>query len=275
MQHIGVLYNPLSDRSRRLAQEISQWLDNQGIQVWHGTSEEGREQPAVFSTLDLLITLGGDGTVLRGAHLAIPYRIPLLTVALGRLNFMAELSPNELPGAIHTLLQGSGWFEQRTLIDASLHRSGRQIGSYTALNEIVLSRGDIGRVLTVEVEIDDIPLTTYHADGVLVATATGSTAYALSAGGPIVDPRSHSLVLVPIAAHLTAIPAMVLHEDTTVRLYNSQSYHAALSVDGRENIPMEEYDMIQVVRSKQVCIFARVQPPRELYGSFVQRLRRQ
>ncbi len=275
MRRIGVFYNPLSERSVRLSVEVTAWLNNQDIQTWRGTSEECREHPDVLDDVDLLVALGGDGTVLRAARVAIPRNIPLLTVALGRVNFMAELTPNEIPTGLRTLIDGEGWYEQRALLEATLHRDGEQVGSYIALNEVVLSRGDIGRTLTVDVKVDDIPLTTYRADGVLVSTATGSTAYALSAGGPIVDPRSRSLLLVPVAAHLTAVPAMVLHEDSTVSLHNTHSYHAMLSVDGRENVEVLENDDIFVRRSNQVCIFARVHPAQEHYASFVRRLRRE
>jgi NAD+ kinase len=275
MQRIGILYNPLSDRSVRMSGEIASWLLKLGLSIWRGTSEEGREDPGVVEDMELMLALGGDGTVLRAARLAIPFNIPILTVAMGRLNFMAELSPNELPDAIKTLQSGGGWYEQRSLLDISLLHAGQQRAKLTALNEVVLSRGDIGRTLNVDVLIDDIPLTTYRADGVLVATATGSTAYALSAGGPIVDPRSRSLVLVPVAAHLTAVPAMVLHEDTIVTLIAHCYDHATLSVDGHEDMAVHEGDLVHVCRSSKVCTFARVQPPTQLYASFVKRLRRE
>lgn len=278
MQHIGILYNPLSERSKRLSGEVSLWLQKLNLQVWRGTSEECRMCPELLDNIELLIALGGDGTVLRTARLAIPRRIPVLTVGLGRLNFMSELSPNELPTAIQKLIEGGGWFEERTLLDVTLHRNGVQLSTYTALNEAVMSRGDVGHTLNVDVWIDDIPLTTYRADGVLVATATGSTAYALSAGGPIMDPRSNSLVLVPVAAHLTAVPCMVLHEDTVVlmktRRYHTQ-HHVVLAIDGAENVQLQEEDELRVCRSEQVCIFARVRPPKEIYAEFVRRLRRE
>jgi NAD+ kinase len=245
------------------------------LHIWCGTSEEARDHPAILKKMELLIALGGDGTVLRAARLAVPLSIPILTVAVGSLNFMAELGPNELSNGVDTLLRGEGWFERRALLEASLHRQGKRVGTYTALNEAVVSRGDVSRTLTVDVQIDDIPLTTYRADGVIVATATGSTAYALSAGGPIMDPRSHSMVLVPVAAHLTAVPSMVLHEDTVVCLEVDCYHHAQLSVDGHENVPVEPGDMVLVRRCSQVCIFARVQSPRDLYASFVRRLRRE
>jgi NAD+ kinase len=176
---------------------------------------------------------------------------------------------------ITKLLRGEGWYEQRTLIHAAVQRQGRTLEEFTALNEVVLSRGDISRTLTVEVFVDDIPLTTYRADGVIVATATGSTAYALSAGGPIMDPRVQALTLVPVAAHLTAVPAMVLHENSMVRFLAHPHYHAAFSVDGRDDGLINEGDEIRITRSQQVCTFARVRPPAQLYASFVQRLRRE
>jgi NAD+ kinase len=275
MQRIGVLFNPLSERSRRLSNEVVSWLQGQGLYVWHGTSEEGRDQQEALQHMDLLVALGGDGTVLRAARLAIPLQIPILTVALGRLNFMAELGPNELPVGITKLLRGEGWYEQRTLIHAAVQHQGRPVEEFLALNEVVLSRGNVGRTLTVDVHVDDIPLTTYRADGVIVATATGSTAYALSAGGPIMDPRVQALVLVPVAAHLTAVPAMVLHEDSVVRFQAHPHDHATFSVDGREDGLITEGNEIVITRSQQVCTFARVQPSAQIYASFVQRLRRE
>jgi NAD+ kinase len=278
MRRIGVLYNPLSERSMRLSGELTSWMQDQGLDVWRGTSEGCREHPELLDEIGLLIALGGDGTVLRAARIAIPRQIPLLTVALGRLNFMSELGPKELPDALNTLLAGGGWYEERTLIDTTLYRRGEQRAEFTALNEVVLSRGDISRTLTVDVTIDDEPLTTYRADGVLLATATGSTAYALSAGGPIIDPRSRSLVLVPIAAHLTAVPSMVLHEDSVVKLTTRRQHtyhHVMLSADGHDNVLVQEDDEVYLRRSQNVCIFARVRPPAELYASFVQRLRRE
>lgn len=275
MQHIGLLYNPLSDISVRLSDELVEWLRLHGRSAWRGTSEDGRENPAAIQALDLLVALGGDGTALRAARLAIPFRVPVLTVALGRLNFMAELTADNLKDGLTTLLAGDGWYDERALIEVRLLRQHTAINMGLALNEVVISRGDINRVLTLDIEIDDIPLTTYRADGVLVSTATGSTAYALSAGGPIVDPRSKSLVLVPVAAHLTAVPSMVLHEDTVITITKRSPHRAAMSVDGGESSSIQQHDRVQIQRCSQVCILARVRPAKQLYVSFVQRLRRE
>lgn len=274
MHRIGILYNPLSKEAKQFALDMQAQLQQRGMEVWCGFSEEGQQQPDILASLDLMITLGGDGTALRGAWLAFPRNIPLLAVAMGRLNFLTELGPSDVYNGLDTLIRGDGWYDMRALVLVELYRQERVVARFTGLNEMVISRGDISRILTVDVRIDDTPLTTYRADGVVLATATGSTAYALSAGGPIVDPRSRALVLVPVAAHLTAVHSMVLHEDTVVDFVMCTCYHATLSVDGRENLLLYEGDRIRARRSEQVCQFARVKPFSQFYRRLVERLQR-
>lgn len=275
MQRIGVLYNPLSESSIQLSAEVASWLQSQGVEVWRGASQESRDDPAALANMELLVPLGGDGTVLRAARPAILHNIPILPVALGHLSFMAEIGPDELYSSLKILMEGGGWHDRRALIDVKLQRQGRMTAEYTVLNEVVVSRGDISRIVTVEVHIDGTLLTTYRADGVLVSTASGSTAYALSAGGPIVDPRSQALILVPVAAHLTAVPSMVLHKDSTVTLRLRSRHHASMAVDGHDNMVLEEGDEVHVCRSEQVCTFARLQPSSQFYAGLVRRLRRE
>jgi NAD+ kinase len=276
MQRIGVLYNPHSEISVQTSVEVAEWIQRRGLGVWRGVSHEGRTEPGM-EQLDLLVALGGDGTVLRAARLAIICDIPVLPVALGRLNFMAELQPENMYAGLDTLLRGGGWYDERTLALATIephHADAEPIAPILALNEILLARGDINRIVTTDVYIDDTYLTTYHADGVLVATATGSTAYALSAGGPIIDPRSRALVMVPVAAHLTDIHSLVLHEDTEVRIVVRSRHAAAFSVDGRDHLPIGEGDNIRVRRAEQTCKFARVYPQKAFYTRMARRLRR-
>lgn len=275
MQRIGVIYNPLSEGSVRVSKELATWLQSRNLEVWRGVSAEGRADPAVMQNLDLLVALGGDGTVLRAARLAIPYNIPVLAVALGHLNFMAELSPAEMMSGIQTLLDGGGWRDERALIEASLERDGKRLHTFTAVNEVLVASGPMNRVVVADVLINGALLTTYHADGVMVATATGSTAYALAAGGPIVDPRSQALILVSVAAHLTNVPSMVLHENSEISIVLQGRYNAELVVDGRDNITLQEHDIVRVRRSERVCIFARVHSPNHFYAGLSRRLRRE
>ena len=275
MQRIGVLYNPLSESSVRVSSELAAWLGREGREVWRGASHEGREAPELMGALDLLVALGGDGTVLRAAHLAFGSSTPILAVAMGHLSFMAELGTDELERGLRVLLDGGGWRDERALIEATLEREGSPHQKLLALNEVVITRGALPRVVIVDTLLDDALLATYHADGVLVSTATGSTAYALAAGGPIVDPRSNALVLVAVAAHLTNVPSMVLHEDAQLQLVLRSRHQALLAVDGRDTLPLQEGDVVRVRRSQLRCTFARVYPPGHFYASLSQRLRRE
>jgi len=275
MRRIGILYNPLSEASSQLSAALDDWLRARGIETWRGLSHEGREEPEVLEGSELLVALGGDGTVLRAARLAIARDIPVLPVAMGRLSFMAELQPDELYDGLELLLNGGGWYDARTLVAATIYSAGTAPNQIIALNEVLLARGDINRVVAIDIEIYEARLTTYHADGVIVATATGSTAYALASGGPIIDPRSRALALVPIAAHLTNLPSLVLHEDAVITLRLRSRHQAAFAADGRESIPLYEGDVVEVRRAEQTCIFARVHPPSTFYARLTQRLRRE
>jgi NAD+ kinase len=278
MHHIGVHYNPLSEASVQLSLEVTEWLRMRGCEVWRGISHGTRAEPPLPEKLDLIVALGGDGTVLRAARLAIEHgSIPVLPVALGRLNFMADIVPDQLYQGLEMLMDGAGWYDERALLDATIlhkHDDAPPTQHLIALNEILIARGEINRVLIADVEIYDSHITTYHADGILVATATGSTAYALAAGGPIIDPRSRALELVPVAPHLTTLPSLVLHEDAVVTLRVRSRHQAALSADGRVPLPLHEGDEVVVRRAKQICIFARVRPLHDFYSRMALRLRR-
>lgn len=274
LRRVAVLYNPFSEVSVVRSGEVASWLRSRGVMTWRGVSQEARDNPSALSDTDLMVAMGGDGTILRAARLCFPLDIPLLAVALGHLSFMAEVQPDEVFEGLERVMQGGGWHDERTLIRAHLYRAGQQIADFTALNEVVLSRSDVGRVVNVHVSVEGSSLTTYHADGVLVSTATGSTAYGLAAGGPIMDPRSRALLLVGIAPHLTVVPSMVLHEDAVITLQLRSRHHANLAVDGRENLPLHEGDEVVVRRSPKVCTFVRLRPSRLFYTQLVARLKR-
>ncbi len=276
MKRVAIFYNPYSPESMRLSSQLGDWLRAHYIEVWRGTTGEARGESESIDCSDLIIALGGDGTVLRAARLSINCGVPVLPVALGHLNFMAELMPEQLYDGLEKLLGGGGWYDERAMIAATIHRSDPRTPptDMLALNEVLVGHSDINRVVTVDVEIYDAHLTTYHADGVIVATATGSTAYALSAGGPIIDPRSKALALVPVAAHLTNIPSLVLDDDAEVTLTLRGRNPAAFTADGRDQIALSEGDRVEVRRAGQTCIFARVFPQSTFYARMTQRLRR-
>lgn len=273
MQRIGIFYNPQSTPTARIGQELDTWLKQRGIVTWCGVEPDAG--PSTLARYDLLVCLGGDGTVLRAAALAIPANVPMLPVALGHLSFMAEVTPDELYPSMERVLAGDCWYEERALAEACVSRAGHDRERFVALNEVLIGRGDIARVIAVAVQVDDIPMTTYHADGVLAATATGSTAYALAAGGPVLDPRSRALALVPVAAHLTNVPSLILHEEAHLDLEIVSKYPAALSIDGRIGVPLQAGDTIAIQRAGEVARFARVRPPSYFYQTLTRRLRRE
>lgn len=274
MQHIGLLYNPLSPETARAADEIAAWLGARGVTTWRGVSHDAREDPALIAGCELLVSLGGDGTILRAARLAIPNAIPLLPIALGHLSFMAEVEPTAALTALDHILRGDWWTEERALVEIELRRAGVVEGRWTALNELLLARAEMVRAVIVEVQIDGATLTTYHADGIIVATATGSTAYALAAGGPVLDPRSSALVLASVAPHLTIIPSLVVHETAVITLRLDSHYPALLSIDGQITVPLIQHDEVVARRATRTARFARVTDGATFYATLTRKLRR-
>ncbi len=274
MQRIGILHNPLSTETSALADQLTTWLADRGISTWSGVSHTAREDPAQLAGCDLLLSLGGDGTILRAARLAIPNRIPLLPVAMGHLSFMAEVEPEAVFDVLEQIIAGAFTIEERTLVEVELERGGATIGRWQVLNEVLITRAEMVRAVVIDVLVDGAALTTYHADGVIIATATGSTAYALAAGGPILDPRTRSFLLVPVAPHLTSIPALVVHEDAVITLRLRSYYPTAVAIDAQVTLPLEADDIVMARRAQATALFARVAGARSFYDNLTQRLRR-
>jgi NAD+ kinase len=271
---VGVFYNPFSDASVRFSEAATTWLRGRGVDAWRSASHEGRDVRSVEHA-DLFVAAGGDGTVLRAARVGMRMGVPVLPVALGHLNFMAELEPDTFYEGISTVLDGGGWIDERTMIEGVVtHVDGSPDLDLIAINEIIITRRDINRIISIDVRIYDTHLNTYHSDGLIISTATGSTAYALSAGGPIVDPRSTAMVMVPIAAHMTSIKSLVLHEDATLQLTLRGRHSAAVYADGNDHHPLQEGDTVTIRRSQRTCAFKRVYSSNTFYARLTQRLRR-
>jgi len=189
-------------------------------------------------------------------------------INLGRLGFMTELSIDEARDKLAALLAGEGWVDERAMLQAEL--AGKW--TYHALNDVVLGRGTVSRVIYVETTIDGTPLTTYKADGVIIATATGSTGYSLAAGGPILYPQSREILLNPISPHLTFANALVLPPAAIVELKLRTDHQAMLSIDGQINLALESGDTIRVSLSPHAARFLRAQPPAFFYSTLMERL---
>jgi NAD+ kinase len=205
---------------------------------------------------EVVCVFGGDGTMLRAARRIAPLGIPVLGVNLGRLGFLTGTSVEEFDGTIAEVLAGRYSSEDRTVVATSVTRAGRTVYEGRALNDVVVARGAQVRAIHVDVRIDSQPFTVYWADGIVVATATGSTAYAMSVGGPLMLPTAQDMVIVPIAPHLSFGNAVVLDPDQRVSL-DVLDEPARISVDGQEEQDLRSGDHVEVRRSDVVARFVR------------------
>ena len=276
MNKFGILGNPRYPETLKLAASIEDSLRHRGCQVVSSTAEEEERRATFPPDLDLLITLGGDGTMLRAAHLVAMDGTPILGIHMGRLGFLAEVRPGEWERSLDRILAGQYWLENRTRLVCGLHRDGA-VGescapSWEALNEVVVGRGEISHMVQLATYVDEGYLTTYLADGLIVATATGSTAYALSAGGPILPPELRNMVLVPICPHLSLERTIVLAEGATVTVCVEDAGDGVVVVDGVTEASLQAGDKIVLTNSPHVTRFVRLYDRRQVYETLMERL---
>jgi NAD+ kinase len=240
----------------------------------HPASPETRVNWRKEDHLDLIFTFGGDGTILRAARTAGPLGVPLVGINLGRVGFLTELNPWQVRERLPLFLAGTYWIEKRTMLRAELWRGGEQVDTFTALNDVVASRAALSRVVNCTLSVNEHKVTTYVADGVIVATPTGSTAYSMAAGGPILHPELKSIVVTPIAPYLTIVKSLVLPDDNKLDLHIDTDDEAFLTVDGQTHVPLRDGDTLRVTTSPFPCQFARVQDQAYFTATLVNRLRR-
>jgi len=255
VKKVGILYHPMIEAARVKAEELEGFLDSRGISVWLCSAWDGEKARAQLNDTDLVLTVGGDGTILRAAQVVVPGATPITGVNLGKLGFMTEVNADEALEKIPMLLDKEGWIDERAMLRAEIAAPGREPRTFHALNDVVVARGEFARVIRVEATVDGQPLTTYKADGVIVATATGSTSYALAAGGPVLYPQSVDFLLVPVAPHLSSSYAVVLPETAEVKLSIEAVHPATLSVNGHINLPLSSGDTITVKHSPNMARF--------------------
>jgi NAD+ kinase len=269
---IGLLYHPRLPESERLAAEMLEFLEGSGISAWARSAWDEAAVAERAPGLDLFIVLGGDGSILRAARMGSQHSVPILGVHLGRLGFLAEVKPAEWAERLRQMLAGDYWVEERMMLRAEAWQGAERLGEYEALNDVVISRGALARIVRLSTYIDGGYLTTYVADGLIVATATGSTAYALAAGGPIVPPELQNMLLVPLAPHLSLERAIVLSKGSQVRVKAYTDHTAILTVDGQSQVELADGDCVQVVASPRVARFIRLQDRAYFYRTLMRRL---
>ena len=266
LQHIAVAAHPRVTEALREADQITAFLKEQGYQAWQGMLYDedlpGRLENGEF---DLLIALGGDGTMLRAGHMCGPTQVPVLGINLGHFGFLMEIRQNQWREYLPRLIKGEYWLEKRMMLCAERWRGSESMGNWEVLNEVVIGRGQIVRPVQLVAKVDDRYLTTYVADALIAATPTGSTAYALAVGGPILPPELRNILLVPVAPHLSVDRAIVLSEGSSVSITVHMDHQAVLSVDGQTPVELVDEDRIDIRASDHTVQFVRFQDPGYFY----------
>jgi len=273
VKQIGILFHPKVQATRNKAREIETWLKNQGLSPWTCSAWDKEKACELVTGTDLVITVGGDGTILRAAQALITTQAPILGVNMGKLGFMTELTSHETLSRLPDVLADKGWIDERAMLQAEVVTANNRPQVYHALNDVVVARGEIARLIRVAASIDGQPLTTYRADGVIIATGTGSTGYALAAGGPILNPQSQNMLLVPVAPHLNLTYPLLLMPSSVVTLRLDTYITATMSVDGHINLPLEDGVTITVGRSPHTVRFLRLRPREYFYSSLEEKLK--
>ncbi|MCD4671713.1 MAG: NAD(+)/NADH kinase [Anaerolineaceae bacterium] len=221
--------------------------------------DEGLRQRIRDKEFDLLIAIGGDGTMLRAGHLCAPLDLPVLGINAGRFGFLMEVDLGDYNEFTSRLLSGQFRLEDRMMLQAHLERNGQVLDRWQVLNEVVVCRGKPVRPIQIEACVDGSPLTSYVADGLIAATPTGSTAYALAAGGPIMPPELRNILLVPLAPHLSVDRAVILAEGSHVDFIVRGGYDPVLSVDGHPPLDVLSDDIIHISAADARLTFVRFQ----------------
>jgi NAD+ kinase len=244
---VGVAIKPGVPRAAAAARDLAKWLAQRGLAALFdpdaaaAVGELGCARAALARRSDLIVVLGGDGTLLAVARSVEERPVPILGINLGTLGFLAEVPVDEMERALERAVAGELRVEERMRLDVELERGGRVLTSYRALNDaVVTNRGALARIIDLETSADGQPVTTYHADGLIVSTPTGSTAYSLSAGGPILLPGVHSFLLTPICPHMLTQRPIVLPDTARLEVVvHPLGGDVQLTVDGQEGERLE------------------------------------
>ena len=277
MRKIGICYHPKLRQALDVAERLRDAIRPQVEEVWIASAWDDQATRRHTQDTDLLISIGGDGTVLRAARAVVPHDVLLLGVNMGRLGFLTEIDQSEALERLPEILGGRARVEERAIIHADLvlpeGASPPPAGThFHALNDVVVGRASLGRTVQASVFVDDSRVADYRADGVIAATATGSTAFALSAGGPVLHPEAREMVVIPVAPHLVPRNALVLPPTATIDLWLAPRQEAVLSVDGESDIPLSGVKAVRVTASDHLARFLRLSHTLDFYTKVAHQL---
>lgn len=258
LRSVMVVHHPALKEARIEGEKISSYLIKQGLSSYCEPFSDSALRSSINSHKpDLVIALGGDGTLLRVGRFCAPLNMPILGVNVGRMGFLYEVHHNEWKDKLDALVAGNYRIEHRMMLDAELFKNDNGQGKCTVLNDVFVGRGDLIRPIQITAHVDDYLLTSYMADGLIAATATGSTAYALAAGGPILPPDLRNILIIPVAPHLSIDRGIVLGEGVSVRITVTAAHRAVLSLDGQPAITISDGDYVRVTASKHMLSLIR------------------
>ena len=269
MRKVGIFIAPRWSGAKELLESLHAALGKEVDEVWQTSNWDDHAAQKKIEGSDLIVCLGGDGSMLWAARAVVPHAVPILGVNMGRLGFLAEIGPTELMDSLPGVLKGEGRVEERAMLQARVPAWGQ---TFQALNDVVVGRSTAGRPVYLDVSVDGRRLALYRSDAVIVATATGSTGYSLSARGPILHPESRDMVLTPVAPHLAPARTLVLPRDAVVDLVVSTEEGATVSIDGQVNRDLGSGDAVSICRSPHVARFLRLSEPSDYYRILAERL---
>jgi NAD+ kinase len=257
---IGIISRPRGSNLAAVVPPLLEWLKSRKLKIFYDTesagalqdSSKGLSREEVAAKSELLLVLGGDGTLLAAAKVAAPLGIPILPINMGSLGFLTSFKADELYSALEDTLACRLPLSERAMLDVELIREGRVVERQTVANEAVINKGTLARMIDLELIIDHEFVARYRVDGLIVATPTGSTAYSLSAGGPIVHPSVESWIVTPICPHTLSDRPVVIRDSSQIDVHLSVGTESVfLTLDGQTGIPMHESDRVRMTRSSE------------------------
>lgn len=275
-QRIAVGAAPNLPDASAEAQKVAHYLEKRGVKTILATSLYDAELRKRLEAheFDILIALGGDGTMLRAGHLCSPLGIPILGINLGKFGFLMELQRQRWQEYLPRLIEGNYRLEKRMTLQASHMRGNDLLGTWQVINEAVVSRGQVVRPIRLKAQADGYPLASFVADGLIASTATGSTAYSLAAGGPIMPPELRNILITPVAPHMSMDRSMILPAAACVTIITYTDHEAVLSLDGHAPEIMQDGDLVQVEAGQYDVSFVRLQDPGYFYRNLTSYMER-
>lgn len=265
MKRVGVFAKRNHPEAVEIARQVTAWLQERGIEVFHdkalaedlgiGPGYPGGSIPAM---VNLIVVLGGDGTLISVARKVGDLRTPILGINLGSLGFLTEITLQEVFPVLEQVVRGDFTVSSRMMLDAVVRREGREVGRYRVLNDVVINKGALARIIDMEASVDDVYLTTFKADGLIISTPTGSTGYNLAAGGPIIYPDLDCLVLAPICPHMLTNRPIIVSDKAIIQVeVKFQDQDVVFTADGQVGMPLQGGDVVEVRRSRSCTLLVK------------------